>query len=557
MSIFILNFTQHSKKHVTQEARNHQASEQKSQRCLARSEKCPRMKVTMVSVFIPGQAKVAFILSPFVHYLLRFDKRRMKRSLSTDETSPEPDELFSPTPAVHTYYGFKQRQKHPHELLIQFRCMQEINAGAYRLTLFQVWSEQKQVYIPQPHACHLDRENIIPLDESGRCFACLVCQRFNYCEKDHRTCPVYEVDGEMLCWFSKKSQERVEIVFDPDSNGFSDGMTKDRGSLKEIYMPSISDKYGKSHLIRVANGLTYDRRANRKAWKLADGLGRLKHSVIATGEYKKELKQTGRHLVRPVHEPEAKAVAEPPDSHDDIMSRDCFYNQEDFTRDNEFYIRYYTPICISEVRNAAARLYGKCCPSKQTSSEPTKSTPQFQKTQQSQPDPMEPIGLYVASSCTMLPEYRLEEMQKMIRVMLKDLMNLSMPLGISAEPESQKVSYYTERVYMLLGLYHPHCLGIWKWGEIIRYTLVAIMGLFRANLILKGTMLWVADPWLTSLSIPLEKVAFRREYLQKAWLGLASKFETHVSHFVDDIHRNPVTPVVMRTLLHSSPVYTE
>jgi len=405
-----------------------------------------------------------------------------------------------------TYYGAMHRPNTTGELLIQFRCAQEQYNLAYRLYL--------------PHACYLNEETIVQLDE--RHFGCKLCQRFHFCERDHRTCPVYEVNDEMRCWFSKRTRERVEILFEmnTDSGIFPAERNELRASLKDLNMPTLNAKHGKSHLLRAANALGYDPRAKKKLTSMADNHGRLKHAAIVIGQYQQQMKRT--HVtaaaVEPEPTPEDAAVTA---RQTELAIRETVYHRDEYTRDNEFYIRYYRAIWSDSIAAAASRLYAKCCPSKQHDESvvarrsyltvPTDIV-DLSAVTNAATSTQSIRGLYAIEACPLLPLFKIEKFRTMVSHVLLDLVGIFMPR--QTELDEERAVYYADRAYMLIGLFHPNCFDVWKWDEIVRYVLICIIGLFRQTLAKKQVIVWVADPWLSALPIQVDRGAFQRQDMQ-------------------------------------------
>lgn len=463
----------------------------------------------------------------------------MKRSVDDmmgDEmhSDPGPSHSRMPAWAAGAYYGSVHKPKSPHELLIQFRCEQEINKGAYRLNL--------------PHACHLEPATIKNLDEIGRCFGCTVCQRFHDCERDRHTCPTYEIDDTTLCWFSKKPRENIEMIFEEPAD-VPTRMNKARASLKEIHIPTSSDVHGKAKLLRSANALTYDRNAHKKLLNMATNHGKNMHGLIVINEYNQQMKRTQPKPITQIKKPaDATAIA-----YEalllDALFRECVYNRGEYKRDSEFYLDYYEPIWSEAVAGAAARLHAKCAPSRHIHTGPVKCAGALPGT----PDTAMLQGLYAPHVLPQLPVFRLDEFQAMVGIMIMDLMPPSARLVHNMTLERPQILYYAERVYMLVGLFHSTCLHVWKWNEIVQYAMVCIMGLFRRNTVVGGVMLWVADSWLNRLDMPVGQIAFQRTYMQNVWKKIAHKFENHVGHFIKNIRDSVIPPSVIRTILHSQP----
>jgi len=445
---------------------------------------------------------------------------------------------------VGTYYGAMYKPATLGELLRQFRCEQEIRAGAYGLYL--------------PHACYLDRDAIVELDESGRRFGCRRCQRVHDCERDRHTCPVYEYDDEMLCWFSKKPRDKTEFGIDYTQT-IPLGMNKARASLKEIHIPVATDKRGKDKLLRSANALAYDANASKHLRQMAVNHGKNMHGIVAINAYKQQMKriekkgkpkkQTFQHVT------EEEQTAAEAERQLEATFRESTYHRDEYKRDNEFYINYYLPIWSSDVAAAAKRLYAKTCPSRTVHDEPVKqAAPTARPVSETQrAPPVELQGLYSEEVCPRIPDYQINIFRGMIKSMVDDLVQL---FGNGANVSMARIVYYADRVYMLVGLFHPTCLNVWKWDELVKYTLICIVGLFRQTLTVRGVVLWVGDTHLAALDVRLEKIKFQHDYMEAVWQKIGGKFGKKLDHFIKPLRESAIPLTAIRTIVHATPVLT-
>jgi hypothetical protein len=228
------------------------------------------------------------------------------------------------------------------------------------------------------------------------------------------------------------------------------------------------------------------------------------------------------------------------------------YHPEEFERDNGFYVRYYTPIWNAETAAAADVLKNACSPN-MTPAGPQKTVDtRARDVRKKKREAIAPF-LYTADTCQPLPACHRAEWLDMVTMIVKDVQIKSHKAGQPLITPDWNMEYYTGRLTMLVGIIHPTTIALWKRGDLARYTLIGLLGLFRRTLILHGCVLWVADPWLTALPVPVEKLAFRHPVHQKAWASIAHCFETQVSHFIDLINKSAIPTVALKTLFHCTP----